>query len=169
MTKVYREGAIGALMDEYERAAVDLKDLLRKTDNEDYVTIADSDTPDPDCKSIQTVMTHVIRAGYGYANYIRTHFGDDVPDTNKNFETKTPEDACNEIDLMLEYNIETLQDKWKMSEEEIMKNVFKVRWGPTYDTDHLIEHAIVHILRHRRQIEKFLIKLHPDSNTDNLK
>jgi hypothetical protein len=31
-----------------------------------------------------------------------------------------------------------------------------VRWGQTYDVEQLMEHAIVHILRHRRQIERFL-------------
>ena len=28
-------------------------------------------------------------------------------------------------------------------------------WGVVYDVEQLMEHAIVHILRHRRQIEKF--------------
>jgi len=34
-----------------------------------------------------------------------------------------------------------------------------VRWGQLFDVEQLMEHAIVHILRHRRQIEKFLIAL----------
>ena len=34
-----------------------------------------------------------------------------------------------------------------------------VRWGQSYDVEQLFEHAIIHILRHRRQIEKFLVKL----------
>jgi len=33
-----------------------------------------------------------------------------------------------------------------------------VRWGPQYDLEQLLEHAVVHILRHRRQIEKFAAK-----------
>ncbi|MGY0037018.1 hypothetical protein [Pedobacter sp. NJ-S-72] len=28
-------------------------------------------------------------------------------------------------------------------------------WGQLYDIEQLMEHAIVHILRHRRQIERF--------------
>jgi hypothetical protein len=35
---------------------------------------------------------------------------------------------------------------------------FKTRWGVDYNIDQLFEHAIVHVLRHRRQIEKFLLK-----------
>ena len=34
-----------------------------------------------------------------------------------------------------------------------------VKWGQTYDPEQLFEHAIVHILRHRRQIERFLLQL----------
>jgi len=30
------------------------------------------------------------------------------------------------------------------------------RWGAVYDLEQLLEHAIVHVLRHRRQIERFL-------------
>ena len=33
-----------------------------------------------------------------------------------------------------------------------------VRWGQRYDVEQLLEHAIVHVLRHRRQIERFLMK-----------
>ena len=56
---------------------------------------------------------------------------------------------------MLAYTSETLQDKWEYSDEDIMQVKMIVRWGPQYDLEQLLEHAIVHILRHRRQIEKF--------------
>jgi len=32
----------------------------------------------------------------------------------------------------------------------------KTSWGENYDFEQLLEHAIVHILRHRRQIERLL-------------
>jgi len=57
---------------------------------------------------------------------------------------------------MLAYTSETLQDKWELTNEEIMKVKMIVRWGPQYDLEQLLEHAVVHILRHRRQIEKFI-------------
>ncbi|PIQ07594.1 MAG: hypothetical protein COW71_16265 [Ignavibacteriales bacterium CG18_big_fil_WC_8_21_14_2_50_31_20] len=31
-----------------------------------------------------------------------------------------------------------------------------VNWGQQYDIEQLLEHAIVHILRHRRQVENFI-------------
>ena len=75
MAKNYRNGAIGALMDEYERAALELKILLNKIPPEDFVKIVDPNTKDEDCRSIQSIMNHVVRAGYGYSNYLRKEFG----------------------------------------------------------------------------------------------
>ena len=45
-----------------------------------------------------------------------------------------------------------------MEENDPSKKI-KVRWGQLYDPEQLMEHAIVHILRHRRQIENFLEQL----------
>lgn len=39
-----------------------------------------------------------------------------------------------------------------------MKKIF-TSWNQVYDIEQVTEHAIVHILRHRRQIEKFKIIL----------
>jgi len=61
-----------------------------------------------------------------------------------------------EIRKMIDYTIETLDSKWNMSEQEATEVKMQVRWGPTYDFEQLFEHAIVHVLRHRRQIERFL-------------
>ena len=152
--KTHRKGAIGALMDEYERASADLKNLVGKISETDFVKIVDSVTKDDDCRSVQTIVSHVTNSGYGYANYIRDWFG--IP---KNFPDRrllSQNDFSMELDKMLAYTSETLQDKWKYSDEEIMKIKMIVRWGPQYDLEQLLEHAVVHILRHRRQIEKFI-------------
>ena len=44
-------------------------------------------------------------------------------------------------------------------EEGNDNNKMHVSWGQSYDIEQLMEHAIVHILRHRRQIERFLLKI----------
>ena len=47
------------------------------------------------------------------------------------------------------------------NELEELDNAKKIvtQWGQVFDIDQMMEHAIVHILRHRRQIEKFKILL----------
>ena len=57
---------------------------------------------------------------------------------------------------MLAYTAETLEGRWQMSYQDISGTVINAGWGPTYDVEQLLEHAIVHVLRHRRQIEKFM-------------
>jgi hypothetical protein len=63
-----------------------------------------------------------------------------------------------QLEAALRYTAQTLEGRWEMSEEEISGTVIKSRWGVVYDVEGLLEHAIVHILRHRRQIEKFIWK-----------
>jgi len=159
MKKTYREGEPGALLDEYERATEELKNLIAELSEPNYKAIADSVTKDADCVSIQTIMNHVVRAGYGYANYIRKQFGDKLVERNENYEVSTPTAACLQLDAMLAYTADTLSNKSELKYDELSKNIMKVSWGINYDVEQLLEHAIVHILRHRRQIEKFIIVL----------
>ncbi len=153
MNKTYRKGAVGAMMDEYERAAVEFRALIGGLTEEQYTRIVDAETADENCRSVQTVMSHVVAAGYGYANYIRGAFSMTISSPQK----RLLEDAesLKEFDSMLDYTVATLDGKWEMPDDQIEAVSMTVHWGPTYDLEQLIEHAIVHILRHRRQIEKW--------------
>jgi hypothetical protein len=153
MKKNYRKGAIGALMDEYERAAEELKILVEKIYEPNFIKIVDSETKDDDCRSVQTIISHVINSGYGYANYIREWFT--IPQHSPARRLYQQNEFSAELDKMLIYTIETLQDKWELPDNKIMKVKIISRYGPQYDLEQILEHAIVHILRHRRQIEKF--------------
>ncbi len=157
MKKTYRKGGVGAMMDEYERAAGELKLLLQQTSEENFNRIVDTETKDLDCRSIQTIIGHVVGAGYGYADYIRTAFS--IPSARPESVPVLHREAVEKIDAFLAYTAQTLEGKWEMTDEEIMGVSMKVRWGPTYDLEQLLEHAIVHILRHRRQVERFLLKM----------
>jgi uncharacterized damage-inducible protein DinB len=156
--KSYRDGAIGALLDEYERAVDELKMLLKTIDASVYKMILDDKTDDPDCASIESIMNHVVRAGYGYANYIRRQFGDPFTERKQQYDVATPGAACHHLDEMMVYTIETLSNKADITFEEILRNIIETTWGQRYDMDQLMEHAVMHIHRHRRQIEKVLTK-----------
>ena len=156
--QTFRPGPLGALMDEYERAAEDLKKVLNTIAPEDYTAIVDPETKDPDCVSMQTIMNHVVRSGYGYANYLRKEFGDAWTERKESYEVNTPASASAALDLMLAYSVATLQDKWHLTYDDLEHRIIKSSWGQQFDPEQLLEHAIVHILRHRRQIEKFIIK-----------
>ena len=156
MTKTYRKGAIGALMDEYERAASDLKILLRDISEDGFVEVLDNLTNDDDCRSVQTIITHVVGAGYGYADYIRGTVG--AASTRPDRRLLSRPEAEAQLDAMLEYTVQTLEGRWEMAEEDTKSVVIDSSWGVRYDLEQLLEHAIVHILRHRRQIQRLMQK-----------
>lgn len=152
--KSYRDGAIGALMDEYERAAWELMRLVERIPDEEFTRVVDSLTKDEDCRSVQTIMSHVVGAGYGYADYLREQFA--IESTRPPRKLLSRRESLEQVEAALRYTVETLEGRWEMSAEEIAGVVVKTRWGPVYDAEGLLEHAVVHILRHRRQIEKFI-------------
>ena len=55
---------------------------------------------------------------------------------------------------------ETVFKGLKDHELEEANNALKIKtsWGQLYDIEQLTEHAIVHILRHQRQIEKICLQ-----------
>ena len=73
---------------------------------------------------------------------------------------ETVEQYQNKLNEMLRYNEKLFDDypKLKLEETDSQKKIL-VRWGQQYDVEQLFEHAIMHVLRHRRQIERFIITL----------
>lgn len=153
----YRKGAAGSMIDEYERALGELKALLSEAGAEDYSRIVDAETRDEDCRSIETIMDHVVGSGYAYAGYLREALSmNSEPRERKRIDRA---EIGGELDKMLAYTTEIFEGRWETVDDETSNIQIKTRWGGTYDLESLLEHAIVHVLRHRRQIEKFLIIL----------
>jgi hypothetical protein len=64
------------------------------------------------------------------------------------------------LDNMFAFNVQLFEDYPTLQIEAFdNNNKIVVAWGQSYDVEQLFEHAIVHILRHRTQIERFLLKL----------
>lgn len=157
----FRKGAIGALMDELERATLELRMRIDPLSLQTYEHLMDPATEDENCRSIQTIISHVVSSGYSYADYLRTAFG--IKSSRPPYRMLPRAEVLPAIDAMLEYTTDTLENKWEMPEEQIVAVRIHSRWGVDYDMEQLLEHAIVHVLRHRRQIDKFL-KAHDSSS-----
>ena len=154
MRENYREGAVGALMDEYERAVWELRRLVERIGETDALRVVDPTTEDENCRSVQTIMSHVVNAGYGYADLLRKTFS--IPSARPPKALLSPREYLEQLDAVLAYTAETLEGRWRMTYEEISAAVIDSGWGVRYDAEQLLEHAVVHVLRHRRQIEKFI-------------
>ena len=149
-----RPGAMGALMDEYERALRDLSQILATLAQDPFERVRDQDTPDEDCRSIRTVVTHVVRSGYGYVGYMRSVLGLDFQPPP--FSLATPAEGIQHLSAMAACTAETFEGRWQLPDTVIEAAKIQSRWGPVFNLEQMFEHAIVHVLRHRRQIERFL-------------
>ena len=156
----YRKSATGALLDEYEKALFELKSVLQAVGAEDYARVVPGE--DDHCRSIQIIMNHVVRAGYGYSKYIRDALSMDALSVEDRHIPQA--EIGGEIDKMFAYTAAIFEGARQITDEEMETFLFKTRWGVTYNIDQLFEHAIVHVLRHRRQIKKFLLKFQNSEN-----
>ena len=149
-----RTGPKGALLDEYERAINELKQVISDVSPTDLTMIADKTTADENCVSIQSILAHVVSAGYSYANHVRKL-------KNAPFElwqktTRAVITDCNDdLDTMFAFTIQTFSFFTESETGNEFKGKIETTWGQNYDIEQMWEHAIVHVLRHRRQIEKF--------------
>jgi uncharacterized damage-inducible protein DinB len=157
MTKKIRLGAIGALLDEYERAISDLKNTIAEISDHKLTVIMDSQTTDESCRSIQTILSHVVHSGYGYATNIHNLKGHAKQRPHKTFHL-TGKEYLNDLTAMFDFT-EIIFEEFEDTELEQLDNSLKIKmsWEQLYDIEQLMEHAIVHILRHRRQVEKMKI------------
>ncbi len=151
---VRRPGALGALMDELDRAVADLVQIIGPLTQVAYDVVRDRETEDEDCRSIRTVAGHVVRSGHGYAERLRGSLG--LPYVTPEFQVGTPLDAVHELQAMAGALAGTFEGRWDLPWDVVFSARITARSGRIYDMEQLIEHAIVHVLRHRRQIERFL-------------
>lgn len=150
------KGAVTALLGIYADAIDELKRTIREISDEKLVEIADAQTSNPDCISIQTVLTHVVFAGFGYATTILNR--------NGKIQSRPPKVLLGNIDSYLSalddvhrftsVVFENISDDDLETCDESSKML--TGWQQRYDIEQLMEHAIVHILRHNRQIKIFL-------------
>ena len=155
LTHPGRSGAFGALMDEYARAAEDYCRVLETFNDSRF----GSEKPNNSAttRSPRAMCVHVIGAAHRYAHYIRKRRGIDFVER---FEmdparVRSPKDVRPLLAEAIMFTEATVEPLLEISEEEILALSFPVRWGPTYDPEMILEHAICHLLRHRRQLERW--------------
>lgn len=154
MTKMNRQGAVGALLDIYEQAISDFKKVIEDIPNSALTTEIEPPPTDKNCKSIQTILSHVVSCGYSYATSIYNLKGYNLKQSEKIFHL-TIDEYLKDLINVFTYT-ENIFKEIKDDELEQLDNSLKIRtgWGQLYDIEQMTEHAIVHILRHKRQIER---------------
>jgi hypothetical protein len=122
---------------------------------------ADFETGDPlDAGCIRGVLVHVLRAGYGYGTWIC-----DVLDFPKLERTSDPKTLTGRAEFLAGF---AALGTWfpralaPLTDAHVDGPVagtppphFRSRWGEDYGIEQMLEHAICHNLRHRRQLERW--------------
>ncbi len=109
---------------------------------------------DPDYESAERLVTHVQGAARGYLVWIGESLGAPFPGVER---IRDPEVIVPQLDAFLE---ETLA-LWSthlagIVDAQIAPQAYETRWGDRFTIDQMLEHAVVHPMRHRIQLERIL-------------
>jgi len=145
-------GAMGALMDENARAAESFCAVVEAFDTARWAVARPG--PDANTRSPQAICGHVCSAARRYSDYIRKARG--LPYIEAFLLPRgvpaAPRDVRPLLRDALHYTEGALAGLYEADEKTVAAIHIKVRWGPTFDPDMLLEHAAMHFLRHRRQL-----------------
>lgn len=114
-------------------------------------------TDDPYYKSLDTLLYHLLRSARGYMLWMCKQLN--LPDP-KIDEAPLPEIVVNKADSYLDY----LTNKWKYPLKdvppELFENkVYKSNWDVDYCIDAMLEHAVMHPIRHEFQLRNLINKV----------
>ena len=143
--------AFDACIGEYRRAAGEFCDVVERFATKAFAAERASD--DPDTVSPLAVCRHVVSAAHGYANYLRKAQGLALAQLVDR--VKGQGDVRPALDAEIRYTEESVAPMRRLPGDEVTKIEFKVSWGSVYNPEILLEHAICHLLRHRRQLERW--------------
>ena len=143
---ITNKNAVSALLSEYEKAILELQNVIQNISDEDLTFIVDTKTNNLDCKSIQTILTHIVSSGYSYCIYIRNFRNEDIVRPKKMNQKSTSEYIL-ELDNVIKFTRDTFS---AISDDELERftesEKMKTSWNQGYDIEQMMEHAIVHIL-----------------------
>jgi hypothetical protein len=139
-------GPFGALMDEYARAAEDFCRVVEGFDAARFV--AERPSNNPATVSPHSICVHVCGAAHRYAHYIRKAMGADFVERYELDPSLlvSQQDVRGLLAVGIMFTEATVKPLINATEEEIQALSFTVRWGPRYDAEMMLEHAVCHLL-----------------------
>lgn len=109
--------------------------------------------PDPDYASLETLLRHVLGCARGYMVWMC-----EVLELSDPGIAPVPDAA--EIEARADEYLEHVVDRWRAPlrgvPEERFASTHPSRWGVAYCVDAMLEHAVMHPIRHTFQIEEWL-------------
>jgi uncharacterized damage-inducible protein DinB len=110
-------------------------------------------TQDPNYASLESLLQHTLRAAGGYMIWLCEKLG--LPDPGIN-----PAPEASRVEQEAGSYIEHLLERWRLPLAEVEEARFgaihKSRWGEDMSLEGMLEHAVMHPLRHRFQLEELM-------------
>lgn len=156
MEESYKSGPVNALLRAYQKVIDEFSKVLSVINEEEYLFLVDPNSEDKDCISIQTIISHVVHSGYGYSHYLRTYYN--IESERPDYELLEFAEIKNKISSIY-FHMEKTFRNLDLSYEEVDVVQIETPWNGKYSVEQLMEHAIVHLIRHENQIERFLHKI----------
>jgi uncharacterized damage-inducible protein DinB len=111
-------------------------------------------TDDPSYQSVDHLGGHVLRAARGYLVWIGECVKRPVTDVDADTDlvsiARKGRAFVDEVLAAWRRHLAALEDA------ELAPTMYKARWGDDYDIEQMLEHAIVHPMRHRIQLERLM-------------
>lgn len=108
---------------------------------------------DPDYESMEALLLHVFRSARHYLQWIADKLSWNDPILpllpSENLVQSTANEFINGLN-------EAYQETLSELSEEDAERVFKSKWGVEFSIESMLEHAVVHPMRHRLQIEEWI-------------
>jgi uncharacterized damage-inducible protein DinB len=111
-------------------------------------------TEDKDYESLETLLVHILRASRGYIRWICDQLN--LPDPGIE-----PTPKKGEIEQEADSYLEHLIERWRVPlkdvpEDLFMDKTYTSRWKVDYCIDAMLEHAVMHPIRHEFQLSNLI-------------
>ncbi|MFO7545455.1 MAG: NAD(P)-binding domain-containing protein, partial [Trueperaceae bacterium] len=146
----YRSRAARALVIMHEQEMRRFLPVWREADD------AGIDLPPTDNRHYASrahLLLHVFNAARGYMRWMTEKLGLPEPDID---EVPEVEDVAGRGDTYMEHLLDGWRTPLETVSDEQLDQVFNAYWGEPYSIDSMLEHAVMHPVRHRFQLEELL-------------
>jgi hypothetical protein len=110
-------------------------------------------TDDPDCASADAMARHVLSAAGRYMIWLTRKLG--LPDPRID-EAPPLEEIEERADAYLEHVLECWRELLRDVPEARFAEVHRSNWGEDFTLESMLEHAVVHPMRHALQLEELM-------------
>jgi hypothetical protein len=146
----YQSGAVRALVALHDR---EMRKFWRTWSKSIDLKVKMPPTDDPSCKTPNDMLNHVLHASRGYVRWICSQLKLNDPQLDR------PSKSMNLLTESEEY-LESLLAVWSTSLTSITEDQcyieFNSRWKTIYCIDAMLEHAVMHPVRHSFQLDKYM-------------